>query len=434
MSLNSAMFSGVSGMTVNSDAMSVIGNNLANSSTIGFKGARTTFSDVLSSTVFGSGGPSQIGRGTGLAAVDNIFSQGTFESTASDTDVAIEGEGFFLMKEPGSDETFYSRAGAFSFDDSGFLVNPSGYQVQGRSFTAEGALEPGDPGSIQVVNEGLIPSKVTEEVVITTNFDANSPIVDVAANPFDPADDESYNFATAVTAFDTLGNQHLVTVYTRKQDPAAGGADNTWDWFWNSTDDAGNQLSEGGIDPPPISGEIAFETDGSLSLLPAGNGAGAVAAADIDWGNGSAPTGIAFDFATTQFNNDSTVVSVNQNGYAAGTLTNIGINGEGTVVASYSNGEQQQVATLSLAKFTNPMGLTQAGSNMFLESGESGAPRIGLPGPELGSIMTNSLEQSTVDMGQEFIKMITTQRAYQANSKIITTVDELLGDTINLKR
>lgn len=430
MALNSAMYSGVSGMFVNSEAMSVIGNNLANSSTVGFKGARTTFSDVLSSKVFGSDSTSQIGRGTGLGGVDNIFSQGTFESTASDTDVAIEGDGFFVLKEVGSEVPYYSRAGAFKFDHEGFLVSPSGFQVQGKYFDLNGAIEPGDPKAIKVDSEGLIPAKVTTEVTFNTNIDANAPVV---PNPvFDPNDDETFNFASSVTTFDTLGEAHLITVYGRKQDVAAGGAVNTWDWFWTATDDAGNLLTEAPLANP--SGQIAFETDGTLSPLPLGNGTGAIALGDIDWGNGSEPTGLDFNFITTQFNNASAVVSANQNGYAAGQLTNVGIDGEGVVLASYSNGEQKKIATLSLAKFINPMGLEQVGSNMFIESGESGAPRVGLPGPELGNIMTNSLEQSNVDMGQEFIKMITTQRAYQANSKIITTVDELLGDTINLKR
>ena len=430
MALNSAMYSGVSGMSVNSEAMSVIGNNLANSSTVGFKGARTTFSDVLSSTVFGSGGTSQIGRGTGLGAIDNIFSQGTFESTASDTDVAVEGEGFFVLKEDGNDLSYYSRAGAFNFDEDGFLVSPGGFQVQGKGYDLDGNLLPGDPGFIQVDAEGLIPAKVTSEVTFNTNIDANAPVV---PNPvFNPDDDETFNFASSVRTFDTLGGQHLVTIYGRKQDVAAGGAVNTWDWFWTANDDAGNLLTEIPLINP--SGEMAFNPDGTLAAAPVGNGIGVIAAGDLPWGNGSANTGIELNFATTQFNTQSDVISANQNGYTAGNLTNVGIDGEGTVVATYSNGEQKKVATLVLAKFVNPMGLEQVGSNMFIESGESGAPRVGMPGPELGNIMTNSLEQSNVDMGQEFIKMITTQRAYQANSKIITTVDELLGDTINLKR
>jgi flagellar hook protein FlgE len=139
-------------------------------------------------------------------------------------------------------------------------------------------------------------------------------------------------------------------------------------------------------------------------------------------------------FDTTQFNSESTVISQDQNGYATGNLTNVGIDGEGVIVASYSNGEQVKVSNLVLAKFNNPGGLELVGSNMFVGTVQSGAARSGLPGPELGNIFTNSLEQSNVDMGQEFVKMITIQRGFEANSKIITVVDEMLGQLINLKR
>ncbi|NCC77150.1 MAG: flagellar hook protein FlgE, partial [Clostridia bacterium] len=147
MGIQSAMFSGVSGLNTNSQAMSVIGNNLANTNTLGFKGSRSVFSDLLSSNVFGSGGTSQVGRGVGLSIVDSIFSQGTFETTSSDTDVAIEGEGFFVLKEDGNDTTFYSRAGAFRFDDQGYLVNPEGFRVQGKIFdpVSNDELLPADP-------------------------------------------------------------------------------------------------------------------------------------------------------------------------------------------------------------------------------------------------------------------------------------------------
>jgi flagellar hook protein FlgE len=414
MGITSALYSGVSGLNTNSQAMSVIGNNLANTNTLGFKGARTVFSDLLSSNISGSGGASQVGRGVNVSKVDNIFSQGTFEATATNTDVAIEGEGFFMLKEPGNETIFYSRAGAFRFNDEGFLVNPEGFHVLGKPFDVNGDLIPGDPTDIQVQNTGLVPANVTTELALNTNLDASeiTPLL-----PFDATDPATFNYSASTTTYDTLGNSHLVTLYFVK-DPVV----NTWDWHWSAEDSLGGALGGAGAVP------ITFDTDGLLI----GGGAGVIPA--IDWLNGSAPTAIDVTFDTTQFNSESTVISQDQNGFGAGNLTNIGVNEEGIVIATYSNGEQVKVSQLTLAKFNNPGGLEMVGSNMYIGTDASGAARSGLPGPELGKIFTNSLEQSNVDMGQEFVRMITTQRGFQANSKIITTVDELLGELINLKR
>ncbi len=438
MGITSALYSGVSGLNTNSQAMSVIGNNLANTNTLGFKGARSLFSDMLSSTISGSGGPSQVGRGVNVSKVDNIFSQGTFEATASDTDVAIEGEGFFMLKETGSDVTYYSRAGAFRFDSDGYLINPEGYHVQGKPFDENGKLIAGDPTDIQVQNVGLVPAKVTDLIVMSTNLDSSAEIIP-AATDFDPAIPSTFNYSASTTTFDTLGEPHLVTLYFRKDDANA----NTWNWYFSSEDVNGNPLGDGAGAAPR--GQVTFGADGLLDPPlpepvpnpvpnPAPNGLGSIPAADLAWDNGSADTDINLTFDTTQFNSESTVISQDQNGYAAGNLTNVGIDGDGVVIASYSNGEQVKISNLVLAKFNNPGGLELVGSNMYVGTDSSGAARSGLPGPELGSIFTNSLEQSNVDMGQEFVKMITIQRGFEANSKIITSVDEMLGMLINLKR
>ncbi len=438
MGITSALYSGVSGLNTNSQAMSVVGNNLANTNTLGVKGARSLFSDMLSSTISGSGGSSQVGRGVNISKVDNVFSQGTFEATASDTDVAIEGEGFFMLKEVGSDVTYYSRAGAFRFDADGYLVNPEGFHVQGKPFDENGKLIAGDPTDIQVQNVGLVPAKVTDTITMNTNLDSSADIIP-AATAFDPADPTTFNYSASTTTYDTLGEPHLVTLYFRKDDVA----DNTWNWYYSAEDVDGNPLGDAAGDP--ARGQVTFGTDGVLDpplpdpipnpvAPPAPNGMGFIPAADLAWGNGSEDTAISLTFDTTQFNSESTVISQDQNGYAAGNLTNVGIDGDGVVIASYSNGEQVKVSNLVLAKFNNPGGLELVGSNMFVGTDASGAARSGLPGPELGSIFTNSLEQSNVDMGQEFVKMITIQRGFEANSKIITSVDEMLGMLINLKR
>ncbi len=423
MGIQSAMYSGVSGLNTNSQAMSVIGNNLANTNTLGFKGARTIFSDLLSSSVFGSGGASQVGRGVGLSTVDNVFSQGTFETTGSDTDVAIEGDGFFIVKEANNNTPYYTRAGAFRFNEEGYLVNPEGFRVQGKLFDpATGLLAAGDPTDVQVQNTGLIEANATGRMTFTTNLDASSP--ELGAGAIDPADALTYNYTASTQVFDSLGEPHLLSVFWRLEDTLT----NTWGTGYT-------------IDGDPLTyqalGGLAFDPDGLLPDTDADGAPNPVVENIViaDWGNGSAPNqAVALNFDCTQFDSESVVIGQDQDGYGAGNLTNVAINEEGTVVASYSNGTQIDIATLILGKFKNPNGLEMSGANLFVETGTSGAPRIGLPGPELGNIFTNSLEQSNVDMGQEFVKMITAQRGFQANSKIISTVDEMLGELINLKR
>lgn len=444
MGITSALYSGVSGLNTNSQAMSVIGNNLANTNTIGFKGSRSVFSDMLSASISGTGGMSQVGRGVNISKVDSVFSQGTFESTASDTDVAIEGDGFFILKEEGTTTSLYTRAGAFRFDENGYLVNPEGYRVQGKFHDAAGDVIAGDPGDIHVEDVGLTPAKATQAVNLNFNLDSDAQILAPAytnAAAYDPQNNPinsaTVNYSSSSLIYDSLGESHLMTFYFGKT------ANNAWDVYWTGEDTAGAPLVADPLANPLGGGTgvpLTFDAEGRIldangvnsddpNFIPV-----TAQLAGLDFGNGSAVMDMTVTLDTTQFNSISTVIGQNQDGYAAGNLTNVGINEEGTVVATYSNGEQSKIATLVLAKFSNPGGLEQVGSNMFRGTATSGESRTGLPGPELGKIYTNSLEQSTVDMGQEFVKMITTQRGFQANSKIITTVDELLGELINLKR
>jgi flagellar hook protein FlgE len=421
MGISSALYSGVSGLNTNSQAMSVIGNNLANTNTVGFKGSRTVFADLLSSNINGSGGTSQVGRGVGMSKVDQMFSQGTFESTESGLDVAIEGEGFFILKEPGDETAYYSRAGAFRFDEDGYLVNPEGYQVMGKQFDVNGELLPGDATSIQIQSSGLIQGQVTNELTLTTNLDSAEPINAAAFVVTDPT---TFNYSSSVQVFDSLGNPHLISTYFKKT------ANNAWSVYYSYENEA--------VPPVVASGlltNLTFTPDGILTNAALVPPVPTIANTPIiNWANGTTPTAIEVTFDTTQFNSESVVISQNQNGFGAGNLTGVDIDGDGIVIASYSNGEQTKIAQLVLGKFVNPGGLNLVGSNLYTETTASGTARTGIPGPELGKVFTNSLEQSNVDMGAEFVRMITVQRGFQANSKIITTVDELLGELINLKR
>lgn len=321
-----------------------------------------------------------------------------------------------MLKEEGDLTTYYSRAGAFRFNDEGYLVNPEGYRVQGKGFDLNGTLKAGDSGDIRVLNEGLIEGNPTSTLTLNTNLDSSEL---APTDVFDITEPTSFNYSSSTQVFDSLGNPHLLTTYFIKT------GDNTWDWAWSAEDDAGGAL--GGA----IAGTLDFTENGRLVTdpLPTTGNIG-----PVDWANTTEPTNVELTFDTTQFNSESVVISQTQNGYGAGDLTGIEIDPDGIVIASYSNGEQTKVSQLVLGKFVNPNGLQAAGSNLYIETTSSGTPRTGLPGPELGKVFTNSLEQSNVDMGAEFVRMITVQRGFQANSKIITTVDELLGELINLKR
>ncbi len=431
MGISSALYTGVSGLNTNGNAMSVIGNNIANTNTVGFKSSRTVFADLLSANISGSGGSSQVGRGTQLSIVDNIFSQGTFENTESNTDLAVEGDGFFIVKPGGGQETFYTRAGAFRFNEDGYLVNPEGLRVQGKAFQDDGTLSAGDPSDIQVDIGTLIPAQETDNINMTTNLDSNAQEIVGGFDVLDPV--TTSNYATSSRVFDTLGNTHLLTTYFTKT------AANAWEY--NTVVDDGEIGGVAGDLSIVGNGTLDFNIDGSLANID-GNPVtniprpqGQIAAGSVPWANGSDTNqAIDLDFFTTQYSSDSIVISQGQNGYGAGSLVKIAIDGDGIVTANYSNGERINVSQLALAKFPNAGGLSKAGSNLYEATDASGNIRTGIPGSELGKIFTNALEQSNVDLAQEFVKMITTQRGFQANSKIITTTDELLAELINLKR
>jgi len=421
MGLSSALYSGVSGLKTKGQAMSVMGNNLANTNTIGFKGSRTVFSDLLSSSISSSSGISQVGRGVSVSTVDNIFSQGTFESTESSLDVAIEGDGFFMLKEVGDQTPYYSRAGSFRFDDDGYLVTPEGMRVQGKEFDADGIIIAGDPDDIQIADTGLIGGSVTNALTLNTNLDSSEAILPLGGLVI--TDPNTFNYSSSIQVFDTLGGPHLLTTYFIKT------AANTWNWAWSAEQEGGAIIEGAG------SNTLNFTPDGVLTndaLNPPLDTIGFIPS--LNWNNSTTPTPIDITFDTTQFNSASTVISQEQDGFGSGDLIGVNIDPEGIVVASYSNGEQINISQLVLSKFVNPNGLSKEGSNLYAATTSSGPPRTGIPGPELGKIFTNSLEQSNVDMADEFVKMITIQRGFQANSKIITTVDELLGELINLKR
>ncbi len=434
MGVSSSLFSGVSGLNANGNAMSVIGNNIANANTIGFKTSRTVFGDLLSSSISGSGGTSQVGRGAGLSVVDNIFSQGTFENTETNTDLAVEGAGMFIVSDPATNNSVnsYTRAGAFRFNENGYLVNPEGYNVMGFQLDTNGNTF-GDLTPIWANTTSFTAAGQTGNITLTTNIDSDSVAIPGGFDINNPA--TSSHYATSIRVFDSLGSNHLMTTYFTKT------ANNSWEWA--SVVDGGEVLG-GTAGTLELVGEgvLNFDASGNLDLATSGSGiplatAGVFQtnAGALDWTNGSVQTQqISMDMQTTQYASPSVVVSQEQDGYGTGTLVKLSIDESGNIIGNFSNGTPRKLMQVALAKFTNPSELTKVGNNVCEESGASGAPTIGTVGSGVGNIFTNALELSNVDLAQEFVKMITTQRGFSANSKTITTTDEMLAEVISLKR
>ena len=443
MGVSSALYSGVSGLNANANAMSVLGDNLANANTVGFKSSRTIFGDLLSSQISGSGGTSQVGRGVGLSTVDTIFSQGTFENTETNTDLAVEGAGFFIVSDPatGNASNNFTRAGAFRFSADGFLVNPEGYNVMGYQLDDNGNTV-GDLTPIWANTQSFTPAEPTANIDLNTNLDSDSIAIATGFDPLDPSG--SSNYATSIQVFDSLGSTHLMTTYFTKT------ADQTWDW--NTVVDGGEVTGgTSGVLEIVGSGSLGFDASGDLITIdgadlytvPGDTGSDPIfprptattTAGNLDWLNGAIQTQqVSIDMQTSQYASPSVVVSQEQDGFGTGTLVKLSVDEFGNVVGNFSNGTPRQLMRIPLAKFTNPSALTKSGSNMYAQSTSSGVPVIGTVGSGVGNIFTNALELSNVDMAQEFVKMITTQRGFSANSKTITTTDEMLAEVINLKR
>ncbi|MBN2427693.1 MAG: flagellar hook protein FlgE [Deltaproteobacteria bacterium] len=436
MGLSSALYSGVSGMAATSNAMNVVGNNIANSNTVGYKASRTVFADLLSNQVSSSGGMTQVGTGVGMASVDSIFSQGTFENTESNTDLAIEGAGFFILADGTTGTSVYSRDGSFHFDEIGQLVNTEGFNVQGY-YLDENNDPTGDLTNIQVDTDSYSPANATSGVTLTTNLDAQSvALPGGAAFDIDNPDDTS-NYAASLQVYDSQGGTHLMTNYFRKT------AANAWEYH---TVVSGADVGDPADFVEVASGTLSFDVNGRLVQLDGNDVYMADGVTPVDpepvattagmtWVNGSDPTlPIEFAFNMTQYSSNSVVVSQVQDGFGTGNLVQLSIDEEGNIIGNYSSGEPRQLARIALAKFTNPGGLWQEGGNIFSATNASGVPIVGTVGSGVGSLYTNSLEQSNVDLAKEFVSMITIQRAYQANSRIITTTDEMMNEMINLKR
>jgi flagellar hook protein FlgE len=471
MSLQGALFTGVSGLTTYSDVINIIGHNIANVNTPGFKESRGNFSDILSQSS-GPFGNVAIGRGVRMNSVDTLFAQGSFQSTSVGSDLAIDGDGFFIVRDPATNALLYTRTGDFRLNRDGSLANSQGMLLQGFDIDANGNALP-FVGEINIAGQAIQPT-ITTSAEINLNLDSSDQVIidpgtglPVVFDPTDPVG--TSNFSTALNVFDSLGNAHTIEIYVQKT------GNNAWHWLMTARANdlngmAGNTLvplaegdmtftDAGSLDTlvttdridyaavPPIMTPLAAAEQGVNVIFDFAGGVQLGQAVTFDFGipqqifdsttgtfspNPNAPT--TFD-GTTQFSAVSSTLFQSQDGFGSGTLNSFSVDNQGIVRGLFSNGQTLDLMRVALAKFPSNSGLNLIGENLFSQSLRSGDPVVSSPGTSgLGDIVPSALEVSNVDLSSQFVELIRTQQAFQANARVITTGDELLTETVNLRR
>lgn len=422
---------GLSGLNAASKNLDTIGNNVANSGTVGFKASQTQFSDVFANSLTGAGGL-QIGIGTQVAAVVQQFTQGNVTTSNNPLDLAINGKGFYRLSDNGT--IAYSRNGQFQLDKNGYIINAGGKNLTGYAANSLGVITPGSVVNLQVTTANL-PPKVTSAATVGVNLDSRASVVSTAA--FDPAVTTSYTSSTAMTVYDALGNAQTLGYYFAKT------AANTWNVYGTLTNPAGQVtiLNEaGGLTPTPSPPGVVTP----LGALTFNSATGALASSTVVLPAltttmlGTGATAIASFIpsftGSTQYGSSFGVSTLTQNGYASGRATGFGIGADGILTARYSNGQSLNLGQVVLADFKNPQGLQPLGNNLWAETSASGQPVPGAPGTSsLGVLQSSAVEDSNVDLTQELVNMITAQRTYQANAQTIKTQDQVLQTLVNLR-
>ncbi|UOG59779.1 flagellar hook protein FlgE [Leptospira noguchii] len=461
-----SLYSGVSGLKNHQVRMDVIGNNISNVNTHGFKTERVTFQDMISQELRGAsepkeniGGvnPQQVGLGSLIAAIDKIMTQGSLQTTGKNTDVAVSGEGFFIVKD--GDKQFYTRAGAFNLDKNGYYVNPAnGLKVQGWNSRLD------DKGNKYINSAASIediiipvyskePARATSQIDFKSNLNSSAPAVppdatqeEITAMINDPDPKMRRGHVTTINTFDDQGIQREFKMEFYKV------RDNTWKARLNMTDSTQLSVDVSGTGgqntqlPGNVELELGFTPDGKLVYVSDGvdsmnsgklnakvsfriPGNPAIQSFDLNLGEAGMVNGI------TQFSSDFTTKAVKQDGYTMGYLESFSIDNSGTITGVFSNGVRQPLARIATAVFNNPAGLDKAGDTMFAYSMNSGEPNIGEAGVQgRGKINAGLLEMSNVDLSDQFTDMIVTQRGFQANSRTITTSDQMIQEVLGLKR
>ncbi len=408
----------LSALGAHTTAVDVVGNNLANLNTPGYKSSVVAFSDLVTQSLGAGLGETQVGFGVARPTTIRQFSQGAIQASSGPLDVAIQGDGFLVVRQALSNSVLYTRGGNLQVNKEGQLVTATGFRVQGWN-EVNGVLDTTKPATDVLVPVGSLRAPVaTNEFSFDMNLDASA-----SAGP--PAS----TFSTSIEIFDSLGGSHVVSVTFTKTANAG-----EWDYAMSFPD---SDLAS----PPftPVTGTIEFDASGKM-ITPAAGGtmptmtvtglADGAADLNLTWNlyRGAAPR-------LTQFSQPSAVAANAQDGIPAAQLVRVGIGDGGRVLAQYSNGQQVAVGQLAMAAIRNPESMLAVGNNNFQLSARSALPAIGLPGTGgRGSIMGGSVEFSTVDIAKEFTNLIVLQRGYQANARVVTAVDEISQETINLKR
>ncbi len=427
MSILASLYTGVSGLAAQGEALGVIGDNIANANTTGFKSSRAEFQDIIGKSLKGILGGNQIGRGVKIGAVNPILVQGNIDATEKDTDLAIAGDGYFVLR--GSDGESFTRDGSFHFDREGFLVTNDKQRVQGFTADENGVIL----NRLEDIRfpRALIPARATTEIKLDLNLDSRVE----PTKTFDPTSPyDTSHYTTGIEIYDSQGNKHLVSMFFNKV------ADRVWE-YRGMVDGASVVGASADQMAEVVSGRLTFTVDGKLESQEVLNSAfnfagGALQNQQIklNFGDAIAEGGNGL-VGTKQYGRDSDMISWQQDGASAGTITNLSFDDRGVLTALYSNGLTQDLAQIALARFENPEALFKVGNNRMKEANDSGSPAFGKPGHAgRGNLMAKSLERSTVDLAREFVNLIQNQRGFQANAKTITTTDELLAEVINLKR
>jgi flagellar hook protein FlgE len=416
-----SMFAAISGLHGNQTMMDVIGNNIANVNTVGYKSGRVNFQDIMSQTIHGAtapqGGlgsinPAQIGLGMTVAGIDVLQTQGNLQSTGKTTDMAIQGDGFFI--ESDGSATYYTRDGAFDIALDGSLANPaSGMKVQGWQADSNGQIDVTQPLTNLVIPIGQRTTALaTSNVTLSGNLDAGAAVADAVP--------------TTMTVFDSLGVSHSVKVTFTKTAANA--------WTWAATKDAADTgmtitnvpYSAG----PPV---VPAVNNGTLNFTTSGAVSGTTGTLSFTFPDGAKATTPAIDLTQlTQFSGTSQPAG-QTDGFTSGTLTTFAVGDAGTLSGVYSNGQTQVLGQIALASFLNSAGLLRSGQNNFSATSASGASSVGMAGSGgRGTVTTGALEMSNVDLATEFTGMITAERGFQANSRVITTSDQMLQTLVSL--
>jgi len=444
MSLFNTLQTGASGLGVSGASLGVIGDNIANLNTTGFKRSRANFADLLPQGTFGLAGPQQMGRGAATSTISTQHSQGALSGSGNALDIAISGRGFFQVNA--GSESFYTRDGSFGLDADGFVVNAGGYRLQG--YNADGGVVSPVVGDLQIDQAPIAP-QVTSEITLDLSFAPQDPSDPYATNLADAQAAgtldgtsvdlttfaDSMDHSTSVTVYDSLGQPHDALVVFEETAPG------TWEYSMlidaSETDVAG--AIEGGA-LEVMSGELSFDTDGQLTSVTQ-NVSGAawswpgadVWTPSLDLGLDPATGNPTDGGVNINATDTSTTLAVSQDGYAQGTLNNLQVDDEGNILGRYTNGEEIVLGQLAIASFEAEGGLERSGGNLFRATMASGDPALGVAGTgNRGDTVGYALERSNVDLEQEFVSMIQAQRSYQANAGVVSTADETLQELVQL--